>query len=122
MGIDPKELQEFYDEKKGPRERLNLLVHGNRAVSAFWLTKTKAGFTSKRVWPALVILAVLFIWAVNAVTDGALRFITDWPNWLVIAAVTGLVVFLVRLRRKRTSFSADEIAAIEAQAEKDRQG
>ena len=120
MGIDPKELQEFYDEKKGPRERLNLLEHGNRPVHAFWLSKTKAGFTDHKVWPAIAGLAVLFVLAIGTVTDGALQFLTDWPNWLVIVAVIALIVFLVRLRRKNASFSAEEIAAIEAQARKDK--
>ena len=121
MAIDPDELQEFYDEKKGPREHLNMLEHGNRPVAAFWLRKTKVSFSDRRVWPVVVVLAILFVLAVNLMSGGALRFLTDWPNCLVTAVVIGLAVFLIHLRRKSNSFSAEEIESIAEQARKEKQ-
>ena len=121
MAADMNELQECYDEKKGPREHLNLLEHGNRPVSAFWLRKTKAGFTDRRLWPFVVVLLIAFILSVNFMSGGALNFMTDWPNCLVTAAVIALAVFLIHRYRKNNSFSASEIENISAQAQEEKQ-
>ena len=54
-------------------------------------------------------------------SGGVLRFLTDWPNCLVTAAVIGLAVFLIHLRRKSNSLSAEEIESIAEQARKEKQ-
>lgn len=52
-------------------------------------------------------------------SGGSLSFLTDWPNCLIAAAVIGLVVFLIFLRRKNSSFTADEIESITEKAGKE---
>ena len=69
----------------------------------------------------MAILAVLLVLAVNWVSGGALSFLTDWPNCLATVAVIGLVVFLIFLRRKNSSFTADEIESIAEKAGKEMQ-
>ena len=69
----------------------------------------------------MAILAVLLVLAVNWVSGGALSFLTDWPNCLATVAVIGQVVFLIFLRRKNSSFTADEIESIAEKAGKEKQ-
>ena len=69
----------------------------------------------------MAILAVLLVLAVNWVSGGALSFLTDWPNCLATVAVIGLIIFLIFLRRKNSSFTADEIESIAEKAGMEKQ-
>ena len=90
-----------------------------RHRSSVFSRRARSNLEEVPMWPVITGLAVLFIWAVNAVSPGALSFITGFSfiDSLMLGIIIGSLYAIAQYRKREHDHMVEEILDDLAQEE-----